>query len=139
MTAERPDMQYESTDSFGRPARRKSLMEQVIETAATGLGNTVGFLAEIGILFAIFAVLWVAFGAALIWSHGSLDAAWQSVRGLPLIIQGIAWLLFLPVMFGLWVWETTWPVILRLVVIAGVAGWNLLVLLPRFLQAGRPS
>jgi hypothetical protein len=113
-------------------------MEQVIEAVASGLGNTVAFLAEIGVLFAIFAVLWVAFGAALIWSQGSLDAAWQWVRDLPLIAQGIVWLLFLPVMLGLWVWETTWPLILRLVVIVGVAGWNLIVFLPRVLQAGRP-
>jgi hypothetical protein len=113
-------------------------MEQVIETVASGLGNTVGYLAEIGVLFVLFAVLWIAFGAALIWSQGSLDAAWQWVRGLPLIVQGIVWVLFLPVMFGLWVWETTWPAIWRLLIIGGVAGWNLIVLLPRALQAGRP-
>jgi hypothetical protein len=102
------------------------------------MGNTVAFLAETGVLFAIFAVLWAAFGAALILSQGSLDAAWQWVRGMPLIVQGIVWLLFLPVMFGLWVWETTWPLILRLVLIVGVVGWNLIVFLPRALQAGRP-
>jgi hypothetical protein len=113
-------------------------MEQVIETVASGMGNTVAFLAETGVLFAVFAVAWVAFGAALICSQGSLGATWQWVRGLPLIVQGIVWLLFLPVMFGLWVWETTWPLILRLVLIVGVAGWNLIVFLPRALQAGRP-
>jgi hypothetical protein len=113
-------------------------MERVIETVATGLGNAVGFMAETGVLFAVFAILWVAFGAALIWSQGSLDAAWQSVRGLPLIIQGVVWLLFLPVMVGLWVWETTWPIVLRLVVIVGVARWNLIVFLPRALQAAHP-
>lgn len=113
-------------------------MEQVIEAVASGLGNTVAFLAEIGVLFAIFAILWIAFGAALIWSQGSLDAAWQWVRGLPLIVQGIVWLLFLPVMIGLWIWETTWPLILRLVVIVGIAGWNLIVFLPRAVQTIRP-
>jgi hypothetical protein len=113
-------------------------MDTLIETLANGLGNTVGFLADTGILFAIFAILWMAFGAALIWSQGGLDAAWQWVRSLPLIIQGIAWLLFLPVMIGLWAWETTWPLIWRLVIIGGVAGWNLIVLLPRFAQTARP-
>jgi hypothetical protein len=113
-------------------------MEQVIEMVASGMGNTVAFLAETGVLFAVFAVVWVAFGTALIWSQGSLDAAWQWVRALPLIVQGIVWLLFLPVMFGLWVWETTWPLFLRLVLIVGVAGWNLIVFLPRALQAVRP-
>jgi hypothetical protein len=113
-------------------------MEQVIEMVASGIGNTIAFLAETGVLFAIFAVAWVAFGAALIWSQGSLDAAWHWVRALPLIVQGIVWLLFLPVVFGLWVWETTWPLILRLVLIVGVAGWNLIVFVPHALQAGRP-
>ena len=113
-------------------------MERMIETVASGMGNTVAFLAETGVLFAIFALAWFAFGAAVIWSQGSLDAAWHWVRGLPLIVQGIVWLLFLPVMFGLWVWETTWPLILRLVLIVGVAGWNLIVSLPRALQAVRP-
>jgi len=113
-------------------------MEQGIETVASGMGNTVAFLAETGVLFAIFAVAWVAFGAALIWSQGSLDAAWHWVRSLPFVVQGIVWLLFLPVMAGLWVWETTWPLILRLVLIVGVAGWNLMVFLPRALQAVRP-
>jgi hypothetical protein len=113
-------------------------MEWLIETVASGTGNTIGFLAETGILFAIFAVMWAGFAVALIWSHGSLDAAWQWVRSLPLIIQGMVWLLFLPVMFGLWVWETTWPLVLRLVVVLGIAGWNLIVFLPRALQAAHP-
>lgn len=117
---------------------RKGPMERIIETVASGLGNSIGWMAEHGILFGVFAVLWVAFGAALIWSQGSLDQAWETVRGLPLIVQIGAWLLFLPVMAGLWIWETTWPLIVRVVLIVGIAGWNLLVFLPRALQAARP-
>lgn len=117
---------------------RKGPMERIIETVASGLGNSIGWMAEHGVLFGVFAVLWVAFGAALIWSHGSLDQAWETVRGLPLIVQIGAWLLFLPVMAGLWIWETTWPLIVRVVLIVGIAGWNLLVFLPRALQAARP-
>ena len=117
---------------------RKNPMERIIETVASGLGNSIGWMAEHGVLFGVFAVLWVAFGAALIWSQGSLDQAWETVRGLPLIVQVGAWLLFLPVMAGLWIWETTWPLIVRVVLIVGIAGWNLLVFLPRALQAARP-
>jgi hypothetical protein len=113
-------------------------MEQVIDTMASALGNSMALLAETGVLFVVFAVLWGAFGAAVIWSQGSLDAAWQWVRSLPLLLQGVVWLLFLPVAIGLWVWETTWPLIVRLVLIAGLAGWNLLIFLPRALQGGRP-
>src|SRR4051794_26444065 len=107
--------------------RRKSVMEQIIETLATGLGNSVGWMAEHGVLFGVFAILWVVFGVALVVSQGSLDQAWQTIRGLPLIAQAAIWLLLLPVMFGLWAWETTWPLVVRLVLVIGVAGWNLLV------------
>jgi hypothetical protein len=118
--------------------RRPNPMERVIETLASGLGNGIGWLAETGILFGVFALLWVAFGVALIWSQGSLDATWQTIRSLPLIVQAVVWLLFLPVAAGLWIWETTWPMLLRLLLIVGIAGWNLLVFLPRALQAPHP-
>jgi hypothetical protein len=110
-------------------------MEQIIETLASGLGNSVAWVAESGILFAIFAVIWIAFGAALIFSQGSVDQAWQTIHGLPLIVQLIVWVLFLPPMVGLWVWETTWPLLLRLLLVVGIAGWNLLIFLPKALQA----
>jgi hypothetical protein len=113
-------------------------MDQVIETVATGLGNSVGWLAENGVLFAGFALIWVAFGIALVWGQGSIDQAWQTIRGLPLILQAVVWLLFLPVMIGLWIWETTWPLLVRLILVIGIAGWNLLVFLPRALSAARP-
>ena len=113
-------------------------MEQVIEALANGLGNSIGWLAENGILFALFAIIWAAFAAALVCSQGSLDQAWQAIRGLPLIAQAVVWLLFLPIMVGLWAWETTWPLLVRLTLVIGVAGWNLLVFLPKALQAARP-
>jgi hypothetical protein len=115
--------------------RRRNPMERIIETTASGVGNTVGWLAESGALFVIFLVLWIAFGAGLVWSQGGIDQVWQTVNELPLILRLGAWVLFLPVMAGLWIWETTWPLILRLVLIGGVAGWNLLVFLPKALQA----
>jgi hypothetical protein len=110
-------------------------MEQIIEALASGLGNGVAWMAESGILFAIFAVTWIAFAAGLIFSQGSVDQAWQTIHGLPLIVQLIVWVLFLPPMVGLWVWETTWPLLLRLLLVAGIAGWNLLIFLPKALQA----
>ena len=113
-------------------------MDHVIELLANGVGNSVAWMAEHGILFVIFAAVWVAFGAALVWSQGSLDQAWQAIRELPLIVQVVVWVLFLPVMFGLWAWETTWPLLVRLVLVFGVAGWNLLVFLPKAAQSARP-
>jgi hypothetical protein len=120
---------------LGEPGERKNVVERIIEGAASGLGNGIGFLADMGVLFAVFAVLWLAFGIALIWSQGSVDAAWHAIRALPWFLQAVVWLLLLPVMAGLWIWETSWPLVLRLVLVVGIAGWNLLVFLPRALTA----
>lgn len=110
-------------------------MERLIESVATGIGNAIGVAAEAGVLFVVFAILWLAFGAALIWSQGSLDAAWAWVRSLHIVAQAALWLLFLPVMAGLWIWEMSWPILVRLLLVVGLAGWNLLVFLPRALTA----
>lgn len=121
--------------TVGVSHRRKPVMERVIESLATGLGDAVGRLAETGVLFAIFAVVWLAVGVGLIWSQGTVDEAWRTIRSLPLAVQAVSWVLFLPVMLGLWVWETSWPFLVRIVLIVGIAGWNLLVFLPRSLPA----
>lgn len=112
-------------------------MERIIETLAGGLGNGVGWLAESGVLFVVFAILWVAFAAGLLLSQGTVDQAWQTINDLPLIVRLVVWILFLPVVAGLWVWETTWPILLRLVLVIGLAGWNLMIFLPKALQAAR--
>ena len=109
-------------------ARRQGRVDQLIT------GFVEGILVPIisnGVLFIVFAVLWVAFGAAIIWSQGSLDATWDWVRSLPILVQAVVWLLFLPVVVGLWVWETTWPLVVRLPVVIGLAIWNLAMFLPR--------
>ena len=63
--------------------------------------------------FAILTVLWLGFAAALLFNQSILDTAWQSFRGLPWVLQGVIWLLVLPVTAGLWIWETDWPLWLR--------------------------
>jgi hypothetical protein len=103
----------------------------IINVTVVPLANFVGWLATSGVALVIFAVLWVAFGAAIIWSQGSLDAAWAWLRDLPLLVQGLVWLLFLPVTVGLWIWESGWPMLVRLVLVAGLAGWSILIFLPK--------
>jgi hypothetical protein len=113
-------------------------MERVIDTAASGIGDGVAWMAEHGILFAIFGIVWVVFGAALVMNQGGLDQAWAAIREQPLLVQIVVWVLFLPVMIGLWIWESGWPLVVRLVLVAGIAGWNLLMFLPRAVPAVRP-
>ena len=74
----------------------------------------------------------------MIWSQGSLDQAWNAIRGLPLLVQIVVWVLFLPVMIGLWAWEASWPLIVRLLLVVGVAFWNLVMFLPKAFQAAKP-
>jgi ABC-type amino acid transport system permease subunit len=114
--------------------RQRSTMEKVIETIASGLGNGVGWLAESGVLFVVFGIVWLAVGVGLVWSQGTVDQAWQAIRELPLLVQAVVWLLFLPVMAGLWIWESSWPLLIRLVLVVGLAGWSLLIFLPKSLQ-----
>jgi hypothetical protein len=82
-------------------------------------------------VFALFTLLWLAFAAALLLQRERLATTWQSIRRLPLLIQLTLWLLFLPLMLGLWIWNTSWPGWLRLVLVAGIAWWNVFVFFPR--------
>ena len=81
--------------------------------------------------FAIFTVLWIAFGAALIFDRSILDSVWQSFRGFPAIIQVVVGLLVLPVTLGLWIWESSWSLWLRLVLVIGLALTTVIVFFPR--------
>lgn len=118
-----------------QPDRRKGPFEQaiqsVIDLTVVPMAKTIGFVADHGILFLVFAALWLAFGVAVLANQAGLDSAWTWIGSLPLILQGILWLLFLPVVGGLWVWESGWPMIARLLIVVSLAGWNLLVFLPR--------
>jgi len=59
--------------------------------------------------FVILSVLWLGFAAALIVNQALLDSVWTAFRGLPWAVQGMIWLLVLPVTAGLWIWETSLP------------------------------
>ena len=122
----------------GNVAGRKAPVERVAEAFGNGVGGSIGWLAEHGVLFGLFAILWIGFGAALVLSQGSLDQAWQAIRALPIVVQVVVWILFLPVMAGLWIWETTWPLIVRLLLVIGIGGWNLLMFLPKAAQQAQP-
>jgi len=110
-------------------------MEIIIRALVNGLvvpvTSVITFLVSSGILLLVFAALWVAFGLAIVRSQSILDAAWRRVRALPLPLEGLAWLLFLPLLVGLAIRRRSWPIVARATVIAGIAGWNLLAFLPR--------
>jgi len=76
--------------------------------------------------FVIFALLWVGFAVALVVDHEWLDLLWNWVRALPLMAEIIVWVLFLPIMVGLWIWESSWSALVRFLGFTGIVGWTLL-------------
>jgi len=84
----------------------------------------------------IFAMLWVGFAIALVVNREWLDLLWNWVRALPSVTEFIVWVLFLPIMVGLWNWESSWPVLLHLLAFAGIVGWTLLAV-SSFIRAVR--
>lgn len=105
-------------------------MDTIVVSFVDAVTAPIPFLASSGILLVAFGVLWAAFAAALVRDPSRVDAAWLRVRGWPLIAQAVAWLLLLPIMAGAWVWRTGWPTSARLIVVASLASWNLLMFLP---------
>jgi hypothetical protein len=72
--------------------------------------------------FGILTILWLGFAAALVFNQAMLDTIWQTLRGLPVVVQALVWLVILPVTAGLWIWEkTSWPLWIRLILVAGLA------------------
>jgi len=72
----------------------------------------------------IFVVLWVGFAIALVVNREWLDILWNLVRELPLVVEMIVWVLLLPIVVGLWIWESSWPALVRLLGFAGIVGWT---------------
>jgi hypothetical protein len=93
--------------------------------------SAIPFLVRTGLLFAAFAALWVAFLAAMVVQPAALGDAWRTIGALPLPALGLAWLLFLPQVSGLWIWATDWPEIVRIILVVSIAAWNLIVFIPR--------
>ena len=81
--------------------------------------------------FAVLTLLWLAFVAALLFNQNLLETAWQSFRSWPLLIQVIVGLLVLPVIVGLWIWETSWSLLVRLGLVLGLAWVTVYTFFPR--------
>jgi hypothetical protein len=87
----------------------------------------------------IFVVLWVGFVIALVVGREWLDILWEWARALPPLPRIIVWVLFLPIMVALWIWESSWPALVRLAGFAGIAAWTLLAASSLYKAFGRPG
>ncbi len=81
--------------------------------------------------FAILSLLWLGFAAALIFNQAILDSIWQALRGMPMFIQVVAWLLVLPLALGLWIWEMPWPFWIRLILVIGLGCATIYTFFPK--------
>jgi hypothetical protein len=83
--------------------------------------------------FAILTLLWLGFTAALLFNRDLLDKAWLLFRSWNILIQLLVAFLVLPVVLGLWIWQTRWPGWLRLVLVLGLAWTTEYTFFPRLL------
>jgi hypothetical protein len=108
-----------------------TIVDRLVAWIVIPVTSVIPRLVSSGALLVVFAILWLVIGAAAVADPAGLDATWRAIGEWPLPAQAVAWLLFLPVMAGLWIWATDWPLVARVVLVAGLAGWNLLVFIPR--------
>jgi hypothetical protein len=67
--------------------------------------------------------MWGAFFVVLFADR--LDGLWSAIRDLPLLVEVGVWVLFLPWVLGTAVWTSSWPVVLRvLLVVCFAVGWT---------------
>jgi hypothetical protein len=85
------------------------------------------------IAFTILTLLWLGFGAALLFDRELLPNAWRMFRSQNILLQLFIVLLVLPVVLGLWIWQTRWPVWVRLVLVVGLAWMTEYTFFPRLL------
>lgn len=77
------------------------------------------------LFFILMVVLWGAFIALAIASPDTLNDAWRSTRDLWWPLQVLVWIVLLPWMVGLWVWQTDWSLGVRFALVAVLAvGWS---------------
>jgi hypothetical protein len=106
-------------------------MDRLVRWVVLPVTGAIPFLVRTGLLFAGFALLWAGFLVAMVADPSVLDAVRRTLESLPLLVQAVAWLLFLPLTAALWVWGTDWALVVRVCLVLGIAGWNLLIFLPR--------
>lgn len=104
----------ETTASVVRGFAEQTPGEQLFSLAVFGLG----------------VVMTALFAYFLVTDPARLAAVWTWTRSLPLVVQGVIWLLFLPWMVSLWFWVMPWALPIRLVLIVAALAWTNWLLWP---------
>lgn len=91
------------------------------------------------VAFAILSLLWLGFIAMMLINSNMLVVFWHTFRSWPIFFQIIVGFLTLPVVAGLWIWQTGWPVLLRVILVLGLAWVTVYTLFPRKAHNGPQS
>jgi hypothetical protein len=79
------------------------------------------------IWFALMAGGWMAFFALLLFSTPTLGELRDTIRDLPLLIEGLLWLVFFPFVLAVTVWDSAWDTWLRVLAVCSFAlGWSVM-------------
>jgi hypothetical protein len=116
--------------------RMEQIITTIVNVTVVPVTNLIAWLVSSGVAVVLFAVIWIAFGAAIVFSQGSLDAVWTWLKDQHIVVQGLIWLLFLPATAGLWIWESGWPLLLRFILVGGLAFWSILIFIPKAAPKG---
>jgi hypothetical protein len=92
--------------------------------------GTGGFFILSLIAVAVIGLLWVGFGLAAWLEPGLLARIWDWVDALPIGSEIVAWVVGLPWMVGLAVWQGPWPDLVRVGVMVGLAAASVWVFYP---------
>jgi hypothetical protein len=84
----------------------------------------------------VFGILWIGFAITLIMNPEWLDQLWNWIGGMPSVIRIFAWVFITPIMTILWIWESSWTLLARILGLSGIGGWTALAV-SSFLRAFR--
>lgn len=69
---------------------------------------------------------WLAFYALMLLSEPTLGDLQDRIRDLPLVLEGLVWLVFFPYVLALTIWDSGWSEMVRSALVACCAvGWSL--------------
>lgn len=69
---------------------------------------------------------WGVLLALVLFAGSTLGDLWDGLRDLPLVVEGLIWLLLFPLVLATGVWESSWQPWLRVLLVACFAvGWSI--------------
>lgn len=96
-------------------------MEATTVEKTTGWASqTPGEQAFTLLIFGLSTAATIAFAYYLLTEPTKLNEIWSWTRSMPLIVQGLMWLLCLPWMIALLIWSTPWAFGVRIVLVVAI-------------------